>query len=291
MAKHKRSAAKEQSKLQEDAESGLRVDDGGTGGVGEASGGSIVSVENLSFSYGSGLVLDDVTFSISRDDFVGLIGPNGSGKSTLVKLLMGLNKPDSGRISLFGKDIGSFNDWGKIAYVPQKASQVDPLFPITVREVVEMGLLSKKRFPKILISEDKFKVDKALKIVGMEGFSGRRIGELSGGQQQRVFIARAVVSSPQLLVLDEPTVGVDQATQVKFYELLGNLNRAGIAIILISHDIGMITRFVTKVAVLSGKLVFYGTHKQFCSSDQVLGVLAKHHHLLDLGCNYEKHKR
>jgi len=227
-----------------------------------------IELKGVCFGFGGAPVLSDITFSVDKGDFLGLIGPNGSGKTTLLKLILGLYPLKSGSIKLFGTDIPSFREWSRIGYVPQKAtSNTDLIFPATVKEVVSMGLLSGKKFPKVVSPKDDKLIIAALKTVGMESLRDRRIGELSGGQQQRVFIARALISDPDVLFLDEPTTGIDQATQESFYKLLGELNGRGITIVLVSHDIGKITRYVTKVASLNRVLEFYGDHKEFCEYD------------------------
>ncbi len=232
----------------------------------------IIEIKNLNFSFGNNLVLKDISLDILEGDFVALIGQNGSGKTTIVKLILGLHSFNEGEISLFGKSIKIFKDWGKIGYVPQKVTNFDPNFPATVKEIVAMGLLSNKTFPKMITKGDRLLVLKSLQKVGMENFRNKRIGELSGGQQQRVFIARAIVSNPKVLFLDEPTTGIDQDTQTKFYDLLGALNKEGITIVLVSHDISHITNYVTKIASLNQTLQFFGSHKDFCSFDK------EHHH-------------
>ncbi len=227
--------------------------------------GNLVEIKNISFNFGSTEVLSKINFSISKGDFVGLIGPNGSGKTTLIKLLLGLYKPQKGSIKINGKDISEFSDWGKIGYVPQKATNFSDTFPASVQEIVLTGSLSNKRFLKKYTSKDYDLALEALKKVEMQDFLNRRIGELSGGQQQRVFIARALITNPEILILDEPTTGVDQETQTKFYDLLHTLNKEGISIIIVSHDLQRVTKYVTKVASLNKKLDFYGSHKEFCS--------------------------
>jgi len=231
-----------------------------------------IDIRHVEFSFGGTKVLTDISFSIHPGDFIGIIGPNGSGKTTLIKLMLGLLPLQAGEITLFGNGVRGFREWHRIAYVPQKATNIDPTFPATVREVASMGLLSGKTFPKMLDRRDREKIGEALRTVEMEGYGGRRIGELSGGQQQRVYIARALASEPEVMFLDEPTTGVDQATQGRFYDLLDQLNREGITIVLVSHDIGRITRYVNKVASLNQRLEFYGTHPDFCAWD------AKHQH-------------
>ena len=185
------------------------------------------------------------------------MGPNGSGKSTLLKCLLGVLKPKEGSIRVFGVDSKKFKEWNKVGYVSQKANSFNSGFPATVSEVVSMGLVSKKGF-FAFTKEDK-KVEKAIADVGMSEFQGRNIGELSGGQQQRVFIARALVSDPELLILDEPTVGIDVKNVESFYEILEDLNkRLGITLILVTHDMGAVTEKVTHVACLNQHLHFHG---------------------------------
>ena len=240
---------------------------------------TLISVKNLSFSYGYAPVLVDVTFSIKSGDFLAIIGPNGSGKTTLLKIILGLLKPSQGEVEIMGKPAQEFEEWPKIGYVPQKATHIDPFFPVSVKEVVGMGLFSSQ---KISLPMKKKKqeeaVKKALSQVGLDSFENRRIGKLSGGQQQRVFIARAIVNQPRILFLDEPTTGVDAEIQERFYEMLDRLNKKeGITIALITHDIGIINKHVTKVACLNQKLVYHGTHEEFCRSGAFKEMLAGHH--------------
>ena len=241
----------------------------------------LVSVKNIAFSFGSTKVLDDISLAVTTGDFFAIIGPNGSGKSTLVKVILGIYAVTIGSVAILGKDIKSFKQWDKIGYVPQKATNIDSFFPVSVREVVAMGLLSKKSFPRFVRRRDTKVVDHALEQVDLKNFKNRRIGELSGGQQQRVFIARAIVNQPSLLFLDEPTAGVDAETQERFYSLLGKLNQANkITIVLITHDLGIINKRVTKIACLNQRLVFHGTHEDFCNSGVVQELLRGEHHLV-----------
>jgi|LQYC01.1.fsa_nt_gi ABC-type Mn/Zn transport systems, ATPase component len=241
----------------------------------------LVSVKNISFSFGSTKVLEDISFSITTGDFLAIIGPNGSGKSTLIKIILGIYGHSKGSVELLGEDIKTFRLWDKIGYVPQKATNIDPFFPVSVREVVGMGLLSKKSSPRFLRRRDERIIDHALEQVDLKDVKTRRIGELSGGQQQRVFIARAIVNQPTLLFLDEPTAGVDAETQERFYSMLGTLNQANkITIVLITHDLGIINKRVNKLACLNQRLVFHGTHEDFCNSEVVQELLRGEHHLV-----------
>jgi zinc transport system ATP-binding protein len=239
-----------------------------------------IQVENLYFSYDRQLLLEDITFTISEGDFLAIIGPNGSGKSTLVKIILKLLKPDKGTVRIQGVPIDSFNRWDLVGYVPQKATHVDALFPISVSEVVGLERLAAKRCPKWLGRKDSLAVTEALDLVGMASQAGRRIGDLSGGQQQRVFIARAIVNRPRILFLDEPTTGIDSKAQDEFYSLLDTLNRQGITVVMITHDIGVVNKHVNKVACLNRRMVFHGTHEEFCSSADVQALIPGEHHLI-----------
>ncbi len=242
---------------------------------------NIVEVKNIYYKISATKILTDISLNVSKGDFLAILGQNGSGKTTLLRLILGLISPTSGVIKLFGKRLEEFNEWHKIGYVPQKAVNFDQSFPATVEEIVSMGLLSKKRFPKIINKKDKERIKKSLKDVEMYDFRDRRIGDLSGGQQQRVFIAKAIVGQPEVLFLDEPTTGIDNLTQKRFYDLLNKLNKEkNITIILITHDIATVTNYINKVAFLSGKIVFYGTHKDFCRSEEVFKYLGEDKHFL-----------
>ncbi len=242
---------------------------------------SLISVDNVSFRYGTETVLDSISLEVHRGDFLALIGPNGSGKSTLIKCILGLLHPWQGTVRLMGQEISDFSQWHKVGYIPQKATELDPLFPASVREIVAMGLLPGKKFPRFLGSSDAKAVQDALELVGMETFKGRKIGALSGGQQQRVFIARALASNPAALILDEPTAGVDASTQTQFYDMLDHINREkGITLVLVTHDIGVVTKHVRQVACLNQKLVFHGSHEEFCSSMQATNLFGPDAHIV-----------
>ncbi len=238
----------------------------------------IARVEGLSYSYEDRLVLKDITFSVQKGDYLGIIGPNGSGKTTLIKLMLGILKPAKGSIYLFGKPLSQFSEWHKLGYVPQKIQGLDQGFPATIEEMLSMEMLSKKRFPRLITSDDRKMIARCLKKVALDG--SKRIGELSGGQQQRAFIAKSLVNKPELLILDEPTAGIDVQNQTGFYELLRELNKEKVTIIIISHDVGFITKYTTKVACLNQELVFHGTHAEFCSSDTVGSILGHDKHLI-----------
>jgi len=215
----------------------------------------IVKLQNIRVSYGSVLALEDVTLSIFQHDFLGIIGPNGGGKSTMLKVLLGLVKPDSGSVSVFGKTPEQARS--RIGYVSQRPS-FDRDFPASVLDVVMMGRYGKAGLIRRYSREDKAAVEKALVRVGMEDYRDKEIGRLSGGQQQRVFVARALVAEPELLLLDEPTASIDSTMQTEFYELLAELKQ-DLTIVMVSHDIGAISVYVDKIACLNRQLYYHGS--------------------------------
>jgi len=224
----------------------------------------IIEIKHVFYRYEKESVLEDINISVPAGSFLAIVGPNGSGKSTLLKLILGLLKLQKGDIFLFGEEISKFKDWQKIGYVSQKANSFNTGFPATVFEVVSSGLTKKLGLFTFFKKEHRKKVMEALDAVGMKEFSTRNIGELSGGQQQRVFIARALVSEPKLLILDEPTVGVDVENVHSFYDMLGDLNNSrGITLILVTHDIGTVSDKVTHVACLNKHLHFHGDTEEF----------------------------
>lgn len=225
---------------------------------------SIVEINQLTYAYEDKIALRDINLTIPAGAFLGLVGPNGGGKTTLIKLLLGVLKPQKGSIKLFGQDIKHYNAWHKIGFVSQKATAFNRGFPATVKEVVTTGLTAQIGYFKFMKKDHRRKVIDAIELVGMSDYINQNIGDLSGGQQQRIFIARALVSDPLLLILDEPTVGIDTENVQKFYELLGKLNREeGITLLLVSHDIGTMTKHANGVACLNKHIHFHGDTYQF----------------------------
>jgi zinc transport system ATP-binding protein len=230
----------------------------------------IIEIENLRFSYNSIPVLEDISFAVEKGSFVGLVGPNGSGKTTLIKLILGLAKPFTGAIRLFGYNIDTFPQWSRIGYLPQSLAAFNPYFPSTAREIVALGLLSGKRFPKVLSKSDEKAINGVLDLLGIAGFKDARVGELSGGQQQRVLIARALVHEPELLILDEPTAALDPDGRDSFFATLKHLSEAGnTSIILVTHDIGNIGKYANHLLWIDRRLLFYGGFDDFCRSDHM----------------------
>lgn len=213
-----------------------------------------VEVRDVSFAYNGNTVLEDVTFSVPRGEFLALLGPNGGGKTTLLKLLVGLLRPATGTIRLLGSEgIGAV--LSRVGYVPQDTN-VNKDFPATVEDVVLMGRLGPLRWLGRSNSEDRVAAWEALERMGLKDLARRRLGELSQGQRQRVLVARALATSPELLLLDEPTASVDPSAQNAFYELLRELNRRT-TIIVVSHDLSAVSSYVRAVACVNGRLHYH----------------------------------
>jgi len=237
---------------------------------------NIIELEHLSFAFADEEVLHDVSLNIHQGDYLGLIGPNGGGKTTLLKLTLGLLKPSAGTIRLFGQDRSAFRDWKKIGYVPQKVTNFDRSFPATVREVVGMGRYAQRGVFRVLTKEDYRLVETALDQVAMGRYGDRLIGDLSSGQQQRVFIARALASAPEVILLDEPTVGVDSKAQEEFYGLLHRLNSdLDLTLVLVSHDIDVVAQEATEIASLNRTLIYHGPPKELLAGNYLAKAYGK----------------
>ncbi|MFF2482030.1 metal ABC transporter ATP-binding protein [Paenibacillus sp. NPDC058071] len=221
----------------------------------------IISLEGVTFSYQQQQVITGLDFSVKERDFIGLIGSNGAGKTTLLRMIVGLLKPEKGVIKLFGEPVSRFKQWERIGYVPQKNS-FNPLFPATVREVVMSGLYGRSKLFRPLNKNDQLKCDDALRTMNIENLAGKMIGQLSGGQQQRVFLARALINNPSLLILDEPTVGIDTETQEGFFNMIKHMHQHhNMTFLMVSHDMDMIRSYLgQEPAAESGKLKFYRKH-------------------------------
>jgi len=215
----------------------------------------LVRLEDIWVNYDNVAILEGVNLSIKQDDFLGIIGPNGGGKTTLLKIILGLVKPSSGKVTVLGGTPQRNRKF--IGYVAQY-SLFDHDFPINVLEVVLMGRYGKVGLIKRFSDDDKKVALKALKTVEMLNYKDKQIGRLSGGEQQRVLIARALVAEPKILLLDEPTTGVDMPMQTEFYELLARLKRT-MSIVLVSHDISAVSIYVDKIACLNHQLYYHGS--------------------------------
>jgi len=241
---------------------------------------SIITVENLSVKKHNATVLSDVSFEIETGEYVGIVGPNGSGKSTLMRSLLGLDEIESGSIEIMGKPLGKFSLWHKIGYLPQATVVMNKSFPASVGEVVATGLLGSKSFPRRFSKTDRDAVLQTLENLDIADLYKEQIGKLSGGQSQRVFLARAMVSDPDILILDEPTAALDPVTRAHFYETIASLNRErNKTILLVTHDSSTIGNYAGKMLYLDRRLIFYGSFKEFCHSgdmSQYFGDFAQH---------------
>lgn len=237
---------------------------------------ALVKLRGVCFGYGGEPILDHVDLAVARGEFLGLIGPNGSGKSTLLNIILGLIRPVAGSVQLFGEGAARFGERWRIGYVPQRLSTFDAQFPATVEEVVGMGRYARLGPFRRPGTADRAAVARALAAVEMAPYRARRIGRLSIGQQQRTFIARALATEAELLILDEPTAAVDAATQEEFYHLLEHLNRdLGMTIILVEHDLGMVAAHVESIAVLNRRIIFRGTPAEFAARDFLHGIYSE----------------
>lgn len=229
----------------------------------------VISMNHVDYAYDQKLILENINFDLAEGAFLGLLGPNGGGKTTLIKLILGLLKPTTGSVQLYGKPVAALKDKHSIGFVSQKSNAFNKGFPATVFEVVSMGLTAKIGYLRFFTRKHKQLILRAIDQVGMTDYANANIGELSGGQQQRVFIARALVSNPKLLILDEPTVGVDSANVQRFYELLHRLNKEqGITMLLVTHDTGIITEFATDIACLNKTIHFHGKPDDYKALDK-----------------------
>lgn len=229
----------------------------------------IINISNLSFAYHQEKALENISLQVKKGDFLGLIGPNGGGKSTLLKIILGLLKPQKGRVKLFGRKAENFKDWRKIGYVAQKAGFNSTGFPITVAEVIAMA------------GGKGEEIERVLKLTNILPQKNKLLNELSGGQQQRVFIARALLQSPELLILDEPTVGIDGNSQVQFYDLLRRLNQEnGLTIILVSHEVDLVAKEVNKIACINQNLIYHGQAQKLLEDNLLEKLYGKHQRLI-----------
>ncbi len=215
----------------------------------------VIELDHVSFSYNGAPVLEDVTLSVHEQDFLSIVGPNAAGKTTLLKLVLGLLRPSSGRVRVFGRPPAKSR--ARIGYMPQHAS-LDPLFPVSVLDVVLMGRLGGSSRLGPYRRADREEAVKALKMVELAAVRDRSFSELSGGQRQRVLIARALASCPDLLLLDEPTANMDVAVETELFEILNRLNER-MTIALVTHDLGFVSSYVKRVACVNRRVAVHHT--------------------------------
>lgn len=204
-----------------------------------------IAIEDMSFGYTKEPVLTNVNLTVYKGEFVCLVGENGSGKSTLIRLMLGVEKPQAGTVRLMGTELSSLTSFKDIGYVPQVNAVNKISFPITVREIVSLGLYEDFGFVKIPRKRHREKADAKLEQLGLAQYAQTPFNELSGGLQQRCMIARALINNPKVLVLDEPTAGVDKKSKTAFLRLLNDLHQTGdITIVLVSHEVDLIQQFI-----------------------------------------------
>lgn len=224
----------------------------------------VLDLEDVCVRYGEVQVLDHVRLAVKRGDFVGIVGPNGGGKSTLLKAALGLVPTTCGESRLFGTPVSRFRQFERVGYVPQHAVHVDPRFPATAFEVALLGRVGRRGVMRRLRDEDRAKTMHAMMEVGVEKLADRRIGQLSGGERQRVFLAKALAAEPEVLILDEPTTGVDPHARQEFYRLLDHLNHDHhLTTVLVSHDTQALAMVVHRLVAVNRAIVFDGAPADF----------------------------
>lgn len=233
----------------------------------------LITLDDVSFGYSGRSVLSGITIAIERGDFVGIIGPNGSGKSTLLKGLLGIVKPLSGSFTILGESGHNIiKVRSSLGYVPQR-NNVDTKFPATVNDVVLMGTYGKLGLARRPGRLERQKVKEALERVGLSEYGTRHISQLSGGQLQRVLIARALVSDPAILLLDEPTSAVDVTAEQSILSFLESINKEiGITIVMVTHNVNEIVHMANKIAVLNGRLEAFGHPSEVLNAEMVARV-------------------
>jgi zinc transport system ATP-binding protein len=239
----------------------------------------VIALEHASFGYAEAPVVRDVTLTIAPGEVVALLGANGSGKSTLVKGLLGLNDLMGGRARLFGVPVEDFDDHPRLGYVPQRHT-LSASVRATVAEIVEVGRLPHRRWWQPRVGRgDGHLIDRCLDVVGLKDRSGADVTTLSGGQQRRVLIARALASHPDVLIMDEPTAGVDAANQEVLAGVLARLARGGTTMLIVTHELEALSDIVTRIVVMSGgRVSFDGTPAQFGRARDTLGAVGHDHH-------------
>lgn len=238
-----------------------------------------IALEGVSVVLGGQRVLDDVSLTIEAGDFVGLVGPNGSGKTTLLRTMLGLQQSSEGTVRLYGQRAARFHGRERIGYVPQHAVHVDARFPASALEVVLLGRVGRRGLLRRLTKHDRAAALAAMRDVGVEHLASRPIGAMSGGQRQRVFLAKALCSEPEVLVLDEPTTGIDPGAREEFYNLVDSLNHErGLTILFVSHDVPALEMTAHRLVVLNQRVLFDGSPERFAAEGGYSAVNQMHIH-------------
>lgn len=231
-----------------------------------------IDIKGLTVTYGNFVALNNVSFKLNAGQLIGIIGPNGSGKSSMLKAMLELIPSHSESILFFDQPLEQSKQ--KLAYVPQRET-VDWNFPISVEEVVAMGRLNPKKIIQKLSSEDQAIIAESMEQVGITAFRKKQIGALSGGQQQRVFLARALAQRANLILMDEPFVGIDMASQESILDLLLELRNEGKTIVMVHHDLSTVAQYFDEVLLLNNRLVMHGKTSEVLQSEVIHEVYGK----------------
>ena len=237
-----------------------------------------MSIKDVAFAYGESPILEHITFDVMPGDYMGIVGPNGGGKTTLLKIMLGLLKPTKGEIRLLGEPIAHSQNRHRIGYVPQRLENDDRLFPATVEEIVWSGRTPLRRPLAKRAKEDMTAVKRAMKAAEIGHLARRRFGTLSGGERQRVLIARALAGDPAILMLDEPTSAVDAPSQENFYSFLRKLHDQGLTILIVSHDLDIVTHEVDSIVCLNKHLICHGPAEEVMKKSHVKNMVIMHQH-------------
>lgn len=236
-----------------------------------------ITIEGLSVSYDRKRVLTNIYLNLEEGKLIGVLGPNGAGKSTLFKSILGLIDTHAGKISIFRKDINDVRT--RIAYVPQR-DEVDWTFPATVKDIVLMGRFPSKKILQRMGASDHEKAKAAMEELSILDLANRQIGALSGGQQQRVFLARALCQEADILMLDEPFVGVDITTEEHIIRVLRKLSHAGKTLLVVHHDLSSVKDYFDQVILINQRLVAYGDTESTFTADNIAKAYGSQHALI-----------
>lgn len=252
----------------------------------------VIEVSNLSVIRSGNQVLHDINLSVTCGEFIGIVGPNGGGKSTLLLTILGILKPNTGTIRIFDNEPMSKNVIGKIGWVPQTASNISSTVQITVRELIQLGTLKSKSYFQIYRKKNRELVEKIIRIVGLEEVANTRLSSLSGGQRQRAVIGKALASEAEIIVMDEPMVGVDLESRNSLLKLLDNLcHEENKTILMVSHDVSTIKQTVHRMIYLEETISYDGSTSEFpdlSSLAKLRGITATHNEDISVKSKLDK---
>ncbi len=255
----------------------------------------VLEVSNLSVIRSGTQVIHDINLSVSCGEFIGIVGPNGGGKSTLLLTILGILKPNTGTIRIFDDEPMSKNVIGKIGWVPQTASNLSSNVQITVRELIQLGTLKNKSYFQIYRKKNRELVEKIIGVVGLEEVANTRLSSLSGGQRQRAAIGKALASEAEIIVMDEPMVGVDRESRNSLLKLLDNLcHEENKTILMVSHDLSTIKQTVHRMVYLEETIRYDGSTSEFpdlSSLAKLRGITSTHNEYSSVKPKSDKDKK